>query len=50
MGGDEDVEGIRIAEDLQAGVLQLEPYASDKSPPMTPATTANTRYIVPMSL
>ena len=39
-----------VGENLHARILQLEPHPDRQLPPISPATMANTRYIVPMSL
>ena len=41
---------VGLVEDLQAGVHQLGADQDRDMPPITPAMSANTRYIVPMSL
>jgi hypothetical protein len=48
--GDEDVEGMGIGKDLQAGIHQLGAHHHGKEPADETRDDSEARYIVPMSL
>ena len=51
VAGDEHVEGVRLLEDLQAGIHQLGAHHHrEEAADAGPRTIAKIRYIVPMSL